>query len=130
MRPWLDISKFSLVDLRKPILNLCTLELEGNGITRAHGFEIQSLQSRSIVAKSGAGSVSVFGENSIDSVYKAMAKNGVGSLGNFYWLPRTGSSIKEELKVVLVGSKNRVNFTSPSNEKGIRRVLADILKNA
>ena len=59
-----------------------------------------------------------------------MAKNGVGSLGNFYWLPRTGSSIKEELKVVLVGSKNRVNFTSPSNEKVIRRVLADILKNA
>lgn len=130
VKPWLDLSKFSLVDLHKPILNLCALELAGNGITRAHGFEIQSLQSRSIVAKSGEGSVSVFGEASVDAVYKSMSKNGVGNLGNFYWLPRSGSSIKDELRVVLVGAKNRVNFTVPSNEKVVRRIIADIRKNS
>ena len=125
VKPWLEMSRFSLVDLHQAILNLCELEMTGNGITRAHGFEIQSLQSRSISAKSGAGSVSVFGEDSVDSVFESMAEDGVGNLGNFYWLPRRGS-IKEELRVVLVGSKNRVNFTAPSNEKIVRRIIADI----
>ena len=127
--PWLDISHFQLFNLHKGIVKLLKLEKSGKGITRAQGFDIHSLQGRSMSAKSNATDNSVFGEASIDAAFELMVKKGVGNQGNFYWLPKRGNPLSEELRVALIGNKNRVNFTSPSNEAIVRHVLSDIRKN-
>lgn len=123
--PWLDLSTFSLVDMHGVILKLLDLERKNKAITRAHGFDIHSQQGRSISARSGLGNTSVFGEASVDAVFDSMSKRGVGNNGNFFWIPKSGNPLSSELRVVIVGSRNRVNFTSPSDEKTVRHVLVN-----
>lgn len=127
--PWLTLSQFRVVNLQKAIVKLCRLEKSGKGITRAHGVDIHSLLGRSISAKSTTSDMSVFGEASVDAVFDSISKNGTGHHGNFYWLPKKGNPLAEELRVSLVGNKNRVNFTSPSSEAIVRHVLSDIRKH-
>ena len=128
--PWLDMTQFSVLDMHGIILKLLELERKKKSFTRAHGFDIHSQLGRSITAKSGIGNTSVFGEPSVDAVFDSMSRKGIGNNGNFYWLPRRGNPLRKELRVMIVGSKNRINFTAPSDESTVRHVLSDIRKNS
>lgn len=126
---WLDFKTFTIVDLHKPILNLLDLERSGSGITRAHGYDLQSLQGRTMSIQSSTASLSVFGERSFDTAFDTVKARGTGRAGNFFWLPLPGNPLADELRVEMIGAKNRVNFPSPSNEGVVRHVLADIRRH-
>ncbi len=130
VRPWLDLSTFAILDLHQPILNLLDLERNGNGITRAHGYDLQSLQGRTMSIQSSTASLSVFGERSFDTAFDTVKARGTGRTGNFFWLPLPGNALADELRVEMIGAKNRVNFPSPSSEGVVRHVLADIRRHS
>lgn len=127
--PILTMSQFKTLDLRKAVFSLNELEKTGNGITRAHGVDIHLLSGRTISAKSDDSAMSVFGVASLDNAYDSMAQSGTTDHGNLYWLPMPGNPLSDDLRVELVGKKDRVNFTSPSNEAIVRHVLSDIRKH-
>lgn len=126
--PWLDIKRFGPVDLRKVICKLDELEGKGQGETRSHKIDFRSLRGRGLSAHSPSRQDSVRGEPHIDRAMDDARKNGVGHLGNFYWLQgkQPGSApnpLKEDVHVVVVGAKSRVNFPKPNAEEVVRYVL-------
>ncbi|HMO84803.1 MAG TPA: hypothetical protein PKC18_07780 [Lacipirellulaceae bacterium] len=67
----------------------------------------------------------------IDAALGAVRKSSVGHLGNFYWLSANGQDadtnpLESEVHVIIVGSKNRVNFPTPNDEQTVRHVLSRI----
>ncbi|QDT10782.1 hypothetical protein [Planctomycetes bacterium K23_9] len=126
---WLPLSTFSLLDIHPAILSLVNLEQSGIGITRSHNFEVLTSTDRSVSVSSNASNTSAIGDKATKAVLKAIPGTAVGKIGNFYWLPKPGNPLSGDLRVVLVGDKDRVNFTAPSNEKIIQRVLSDIRKH-
>lgn len=125
---WLDIKQFGKVDLRPAIGKL--LEIEGNARAeaRSHGYTIGSPRGRRVSAHSPSPRDSVRGEAFIDNAMDNVRKNGVGHLGNFYWLPSynggpVSNPLTGEVHVIIVGAKSRVNFRTPNAEEVVRYVL-------
>jgi hypothetical protein len=128
---WFDIDKFSLVDLRKVIKKLHELEEARRRETRSHGINYRMLDGKRFEGKSASPADPLLGNPVTDAALGAVRKSGVGHLGNFYWLPRNGQAsgrnpLEAEVHVVIVGSKNRVNFPTPNDEQTIRHVLSRI----
>lgn len=125
---WLDIKLFGLVDLRRAIHRLHELEGNGQAEARSHGIHYRSLQGRRVSAHSPSPRDSVLGEAVIDRAMESVGKNGVGHLGNFYWLPgiRPGAAsnpLNGDVHVIIVGDKSRINFPTPNTEDVVRYVL-------
>jgi hypothetical protein len=128
---WLDISKFAIVDLRPPIKKLHELEESGAGETRSHGINYRTLQGRRFEGKSASPADPLLGEAAIDAALREVRKAGVGHLGNFYWLPNNATNphvnpLDGEIHVIVVGSKSRINFPTPNDERTVRYVLSRI----
>ena len=126
--PWLDIKQFGTVDLRPVIRTLHEIEGQGSAEARSHGIHYRSLQGRRISAHSPSPRDSVLGEEFIDNAMDSVRKNGVGHLGNFYWLAgiQPGPGINPligEVHVIIVGANSRVNFATPNAEDVVRYVL-------
>lgn len=131
IKSWLDLSKFSLCDLRPVIKRLHELEEQSNPEARSHGIDYRTLQGRRLSGRSASVRDSVLGEPVIDNAMKEVRKKGVGHLGNFYWLPAESNSshnnpLDEEVHIVIVGDKNRLNFTTPNSEGTVRYVLTRV----
>lgn len=128
---WLDIKSFSVAKLPPVIKKLHELEEAGTPETRSHGINYRTSQGRRLEAKSASPADSVLGEAPIDAALGAVRKDGVGYLGNFYWLGKSqtnGASnpLDEEAHAIIVASDNRVNFPTPNSEQTIRYVLSRI----
>ena len=126
--PWLDIKQFGRVDLRPVIRALHEIERKGQAEARSHGIHYRSLRGRRISAHSPTPRDSVLGEGFIDDAMDSVRKNGVGHLGNFYWLAGikpgpVANTLKGDAHVIIVGAKSRVNFQTPNNEDVVRYVL-------
>lgn len=126
--PWLDIKQFGKVDLRPVIRALHEIERQGQAEARSHGIHYRSLRGRRISAHSPTPRDSVLGEGFIDDAMDSVRKNGVGHLGNFYWLAGikpgpVANTLKGDAHVIIVGAKSRVNFPTPNNEDVVRYVL-------
>lgn len=126
--PWLDIKQFGAVDLRPRIRRLHQLEREGQAEARSHGIDYRSPRGRRVSAHSPTPRDSVLGEGFIDEAMDSVRKNGVGHLGNFYWLAniRPGPAVNPltgDVHVIIVGAKSRVNFPTPNTEDVVRYVL-------
>jgi len=127
---WLDIG-FSLVDLRPVIKRLQELEGTATGEIRSHGAKYRTVEGRTLEAKSASPADPLPGEPVIDVALAAVRKNGVGHLGNFYWLPGattnpSSNPLEAEAHVIIVGWRNRINFPTPNGERTIRYVLSRI----
>lgn len=125
---WLDIKQFSTVDLRKTIRKLHELEENQQAEARSHGIQYRSLRGRRVSAYSPSQWDSVLGEAHIDRAMSDIRKNGVGHIGNFYWLPNVNhgpiyNPLHDEIHVIIVGSKSRINFPTPNTEMEVRYVL-------
>jgi len=125
---WLDIQQFGEVNLRPVIGKLDELEGNGQAEARSHGFTYGSLRGRRVSAHSPSPRDSVRGEAFIDNAMDNIRKNGVGHLGNFYWLPKikpgpVANPLTGEVHVIIVGAKSRVNFPTPNTEEAVRYVL-------
>jgi len=129
--PWLDASRFSLVDMRPTIKKLHELEEDHRGETRSHSINYRTTQGKRFEGKSASPDDPLLGDAVIDAAMGAVRRASVGHLGNFYWLPTNGKKIKgnpleSEVHVIVVGSHNRVNFPTPNAEQTIRYVLSRI----
>ncbi|MCK4873634.1 MAG: hypothetical protein KAS72_13005 [Phycisphaerales bacterium] len=128
---WLDISRFTIVDLRRPIQKLHELEENGAGETRSHGINYRTLEGRRLEGKSASPTDPLLGDVVIDAALSAIRRSGVGHLGNFYWLPNGATNpcvnpLEAEVHVIIVGQHNRVSFPTPNREQTIRHVLSRI----
>lgn len=128
---WLDIDKFTIVDLRVLIKKLDESEDAGTGETRSHGINYRTPQGRRFEAMSASPADPLLGEATTDTAIRAVRKVGIGHLGNFYWLANNGkvhgvNPLDDEVHVIIVGSKNRINFPTPNDELTIRHVLSRI----
>jgi hypothetical protein len=126
--PWMNMKQFGSVDLRPVIGKLHEIEGNGQAEARSHGFTYGSLRGRRVSAHSPSPRDSVRGEAFIDDAMDNVRKNGVGHLGNFYWLPgiKPGpvpNPLKGDVHVIIVGAKSRVNFPTPNSEDVVRYVL-------
>jgi hypothetical protein len=126
---WLDIERaFALVDIRGAIRALHESEAAGRAEARSHGIQYRSLRGRRLSAHSPSPRDSVIGEPDIDNAMNGIRKNGVGHLGNFYWLPSANGAgvsnpLSGEVHVILVADKSRINFPTPNSEDVVRYVL-------
>jgi hypothetical protein len=128
---WLDMSRFSKLDLAHAIKQLHSLEAAGNGETRSHGINYRSLRGRRLEARSATPTDPLLGEPPIDEALSTIRDCGVGHLGNFYWLSngRAGTlknPLESDVHVILVGSRNRLNLPTPNDEPTIRYVLSRV----
>jgi hypothetical protein len=128
VRSWLDIGQFGAVDLRPVIRSLHEKERKGEAEARSHGIHYRSPRGRRVSAHSPTPRDSVLGEPFIDDAMDSVRKNGVGHLGNFYWLAgiKPGSvtnPLRSDGHVIIVGAKSRVNFPTPNTEDVVRYVL-------
>ena len=128
---WLDITRFSIVDLSPVIKKLHEREEAGAGETRSHGINYRTLEGRRIEGKSATPADPLLGDAAIDRALSAVRDSGVGHLGNFYWLPEPasapgGNPLDAEIHVIIVGSDSRINFPTPNAEQTIRHVLSRI----
>jgi len=125
---WLDMNIFSAVDVRLAIRRLHALEENAHGETRSHGIHYRTLQGRRLSAHSPSAQDSVLGEPVIDQAMHDVGESGVGHLGNFYWLPEVNGTavpnpLKNEVHMIVVGDKSRINFPTPNTEDALRYVL-------
>lgn len=126
--PWLDIKQFGKVDLRPVIRKLHEIEGNGQAEARSHGIQYRSARGRRVSAHSPSARDSVLGEAFIDNAMDNVRKNGVGHLGNFYWLPKikpgpVANPLTADVHMIIVGAKSRVNFPTPNDEDVVRYVL-------
>lgn len=126
--PWLDIKQFGSVDLRPVIRRLHEIEGMGKAEARSHGIHYRSPRGRRISAHSPTPRDSVLGKAFINDAMDSVRKNGVGHLGNFYWLAgmKPGlatNTLRGDAHVIIVGAKSRVNFPTPNAEDVVRYVL-------
>ena len=126
--PWLDMKQFGPVDLRHVIHGLHEIEGKGHAEARSHGVHYRSPRGRRVSAHSPSPRDSVVGEKFLDDAMDSVRKNGVGHLGNFYWLAGTKlglvtNTLKDDVHVIIVGAKSRVNFPTPNSEEVVRYVL-------
>lgn len=128
---WLDISRFSIVDLRSVIKKLEELEAAKAGETRSHGNKYRTLEGIRLEARSPSPTDPLLGNAGVDPALRAIRDIGVGHLGNFYWLPGPVTNpivnpLDAEVHVIIVGAKNRVDFSTPNVELTVRYVLSRI----
>ncbi|HRX85793.1 MAG TPA: hypothetical protein P5572_12310, partial [Phycisphaerae bacterium] len=128
---WLDVQRFSLVDLRPAIKKLHELEDAGTGGIRSHGIDYRTLEGRRFAGRSASPSDPLLGEPEIDSAMRAIRDKGLGHTGNFYWLPGTdaqplGNPLDSEMHVIIVAYDSRINFPTPNDEQTVRHVLSRI----
>lgn len=126
---WIDRSLFTEMDLRKPIAKLHELEESGHGETRSHTINYRTMQGRRIEAKSASMDDPLLGEQPMDSLLRAVRKNGVGQIGNFYWIPTANNHrnpLRSDVHVIVVAPQNRINFPTPNDEPSVRYVLSRI----
>jgi hypothetical protein len=128
---WLDISRFSIVDLRPVIKKVEDLEDAKTAETNSHRNSYRMLSGTTIEAKSPSPTDSIADDADANAAVRIARERGVGHLGNFYWLPRTssnrnGNPLDSRIHVIIVGLHNRVNFPSPNIEQTVRYVLSRI----
>lgn len=126
--PWLDIKQFGPMDLRRVISKLYKLEANAHAETRSHKIAFRSLRGWGLSANSPSRRDSVREEAHIHRAMDDASKNSVGHMGNFYWKPgvQTGPAanpLQEDIHVIIVGAKSRVNFPKPNTEEVVRYVL-------
>jgi hypothetical protein len=125
-RPWLPFNLFNKLELRRSIARLNELESDGNPDARSHGLSWRTTGGRAIIAKSPTSHDSVLGETVIDNLMTQVRRSGIGHLGNFYWLPKTGTPLEKEIHTIIVGNKKRINFTTPNKKEDFEYVLSRI----
>lgn len=127
-RRWLNLDNFSLVNVGPAIKKLHELEGAGGAEARSHNIDYRTAQGRRLAAHSATARDSVLGEPVIDEALSHVREQGLGRIGNFYWLPGRGPApgqnpLVEELHVTLVADGQRINFMTVSSEDVIRYVL-------
>lgn len=128
---WLNIELFQKLDLRPVIRKLHELEETGTPEARSHSIGYRTRGGRTVSAQSPTPHDSVLGEKMLDSALSSVRRQGVGHIGNFYWLPSSanpanGNPLEKEVHTIIVGNKARINFTTPNKKEDVEYVLSRV----
>jgi len=131
IKSWLNLELFAKLDLSPVIKKLHTLEEVENPEARSHGINYKTHGGRTVSARSSTPRDSVLGEQVVNNAMSNIREQGVGNIGNFYWLPSSLNSannnpLEKEIHTIIVGNKNRVNITTPNKEEDIKYVLSRV----
>jgi hypothetical protein len=129
--PWLGGQWFSPVDLAPAVAQLHRGEEGTDGETRSHGFDYRTITGRRLWGRSATARQPLLGEAVIDQVLGQIRDRGVAGVGNFYWLPGLGSKgqenpLRDEVHVIIVANRGRIDFPTPNSERVVRYVLSRI----
>ncbi|MDI6733017.1 MAG: hypothetical protein QME51_02500 [Planctomycetota bacterium] len=131
VNPCLDITGFEKIDMRRAIKKLNELEAQGKPEARSHRIDYRSPGGRTCTFQSSSCRDSILGESEVDDGIGKIRKGSVGRLGNFYWLDSSKCSVDHnplegEIHTIMVGDKNRINFTTPNRDEDIKYVLSRV----
>ncbi|MBI4712871.1 MAG: hypothetical protein HY762_06200 [Planctomycetes bacterium] len=127
----LDMNQFEKIDIRRAVKKLNQLEAEDKPEARSHSIGYHSPGGRKLDIKSPSLSQSVLGESAWDHGLGEIRKGSIGHSGNFYWLESSQSPVDHnplegEVHTIIVGSKSRINFTTPNRKEDIEYVLSRV----
>lgn len=128
IQDWLNLNAFPKLNLKTAISKLHEMEESTSGILRSHGFNYVTNAGNIVTARSATCDDSVIGERVLNTALRSVRMHGQGNLGNFYWICNrpTAALIRKDVHFIVVGEKNRVNFTTPNNSEDIQHVLSKI----
>jgi hypothetical protein len=131
IRSWLNLELFQKIDLRPVIKKLHELEGTGSPEARSHGIGYRTHGGRSVSAQSSSPRDSLVGEPVVDRALSDIRSQGVGHIGNFYWLPSSvvsnnSNSLQREVHTIIVGNEQRINFATPNEREDIEYVLSRV----
>lgn len=134
---WLDMTRFSPVDLSKSIRKFYDDAKESaDGITSS-GIDWATAQGRRLSGRSASSKQALLGEEgALDDSLENMRRNGAfGHAGNFFFSPAEPVSPADPLQErvhahILAGDHQRVNFPTANTEEALRHVLQRIRQAA
>ncbi|WP_048191061.1 hypothetical protein [Methanobacterium sp. SMA-27] len=126
-----DLNIFEKVDLSQVIEKLHILEENGTPEARSHNFDYISEEGRRFSGRSATSKESVIGEVIFDNAMSTIRDEGIGYMGNFYWLaydenPIIGNVLENEVHTVLLGDESRINFKTPNKAEDLEYVLSRV----
>jgi len=129
--PWLNIDQFSLLDISPTISSLHKAEENGSPEARTHTIDYTSIGGSHLQARSPSATDSPFGEEVIENAMTNIRNQGVGHIGNFFWLPQDvnpahNNTLDKEVHINIIASKNRIAFTTSNKEEHVRYVLSRV----
>lgn len=112
-------------------MKLHELEETGNSEARSHSIGYRTIGGRAVSAQSPTPRDSVLGEQALDNALSGIRRQGVGHIGNFYWLssfmnPSNKNPLEKEVHTIIVGNKQRINFTTPNKKEDMEYVLSRV----
>jgi hypothetical protein len=128
---WLNLQTFARLELSTAIKNLNALERNGTPEARSRGAKYKTIAGRDISVQSPTPQDSIMGEPDIDNVLNRVITQGIGRIGNFYWLsasasPSHSNILERELHSVIVRDRQRINLTTPNRKEDIEYVLSRV----
>jgi hypothetical protein len=126
VEPWLPFADFSVVDIRRANPKLHKLEREGKGKTTSQHAGFDRVGSRSVSVRSTSSKVSLFGDKELDDLISTLEPGSVPRIGGYLWKADGKGKDGKSTHFVIVGKKKRVNFMTPSSEKRLRNVVAEL----
>lgn len=129
--PWLNIDQFSLLDISPAIRKL---EKPGGNLpleARTHAIDYTSMGGSHLQARSPSAKDSPYDEEVMENAMAEIRNEGVGHLGNFFWLPQDvnpahNNPLDKEVHINIIASKNRIAFTTSNKEEHVRHVLSRV----
>ena len=128
---WLNIDQFSLLDFSSAISRLHEAEENGSPEARSHAIDYTSMGGSHLQARSPSAMDSTLGEEVIENAMANIRNEGVGHIGNFFWLPQDvnpahNNPLDKEVHINIVASKNRIAFSTSNKEEHVRYVLSRV----
>jgi hypothetical protein len=126
VKPWLDISQFQDLDLRKVIHELYRREQTGRPLTTSRRGRWETPDGSELEAVSASARSSVFADRPLTAAIGQVENAVSGQSGNFYWLPTTASPLSDELHLTILAFDSRVHFMVPSSPQEVDYVIEQI----
>jgi hypothetical protein len=125
---WLDMDKFREVNLYKVVQGLRDRERDAQQVswTRSRRGRWETDDGGEIEAISAGIDASIYDDDRVAAAVEEVADDASGRNGNFYWLPRDGTPVSDELHLTVIPSDSRINFMIPSSPEAVAHVLQQV----
>lgn len=126
VEPWLDLSQFRDLNLRRAVSELHRRERDGQALTRSPRGRWETSDGGEMEAVSASSSSSLYADERLKRAVGEVEDEASSQSGSFYWLPGAGSPLTDELHIAILAFESRVNFMVPSSAEVVEHVLAKI----
>lgn len=132
VRDWLPFDTFPPLPIAHAIAEFHRLEEQGLGAVRSHRVELAAPDGRRLSGSSSSAQQPLPGNTDIDSALQSVRDNGgSGHHGNFFLEPDATDSTNpvaagDEVHVLLLGNRHRINIMTPQTEEVVRYALRRI----